>query len=127
MAKLVRVSDPNNKDLRPSEIADRLKFIDPTPVIMLAGAKSDRAVKVMGGVSRAAFNTQSIVIDSGISSAIEKFCIRKKIPLLGICPEAMISYPKLTTRKSNELTNGHTHFFLIGKEDKSLKFKIRLG
>ena len=121
-SKLVRINDPSNKDFRASEVADRLKFIDPTPVIVLAGAMTDRAGKVMGGVGRAAFSTQSIVMDSGISSAVEKFCIRKKTPLVGVCPEAVISYPKLSNRKHNELTNGHTHFFLIGKEDKSVKF-----
>ena len=121
-AKLVRINNPSNTEFRPSEVADRLKFIEPTPVIVLAGAMTDRAGKVMGGIGRVAFNTQSTIIDSGLGSAIEKFCIRKQVPLVGVCPEAAISYPKLSNRKLNELTNGHTHFFLIGKEDKSVKF-----
>ena len=121
-SKLVRITDPSSKDFRASEVADRLKFIDPTPVIVLAGAMTDRAGKVMGGIGRAAFNTQSTVMDSGMGSAIEKFCVRKKTPLVGVCPEAAISYPKISNRKLNELTNGHTHFFLIGKKDKSVKY-----
>ena len=83
---------------------------------------NERAGRVMGGIGRVAFNTTSVVMDSGTSSAIEKFCMRKKVPLVGVCPEAAISYPKVSARKPNELTNGHTHFFLIGKEDKSVKF-----
>ena len=120
--KLVKIIDPAKEDFRPSEVADRLKFIEPTPVIVLAGAMTERAGRVMGGIGRVAFNTQSVVMDSGIASEVEKFCMRKKVPLIGVCPEAVISYPKINKRRPNELTNGHTHFFLIGKEDKSVKF-----
>ena len=42
--------------------------------------------------------------------------------MIGVAPEAQISYPKLSRKKANELANGHSHFFLIGKEDKSVKF-----
>lgn len=44
--------------------------------------------------------------------------MRKNVPLIGVCPEKEIAYPKInpTKRKENELTNGHTHFFLIGDE-----------
>ena len=33
-------------------------------------------------------------------------------------PEAQVTYPRINPaqRKDNELTNGHTHFFLIGDE-----------
>ena len=37
-SKLIRVPDPNKDDFRASEVADRLKFIEPTPVVVLAGA-----------------------------------------------------------------------------------------
>jgi hypothetical protein len=40
VAKLVRVADPTHPDLRVQEIADRLKFTEPTPVIIMAGAMS---------------------------------------------------------------------------------------
>ncbi len=42
-AKLVRVPNPNDPDFRISEIADKLKFIKAAPVIILAGAMSQRA------------------------------------------------------------------------------------
>lgn len=44
--------------------------------------------------------------------------------MIGICPETEIAYPKInpTKRKENELTNGHTHFFLIGDEAAGRKF-----
>lgn len=106
-------------------MADRLKFVQPNPVIVLAGAMTQRAGKTMAGVTRAAFRTDAMIIDSGISSCVEKFCLRKNVKLIGVCPEAECSYPRLNPaqRQENELANGHTHFVLIGKEDKSRKFK----
>ena len=53
-AKLIRITDPRHQDFRVSEIADRLKFVQPTPVILLAGAMSKRAGKTMAGIARAA-------------------------------------------------------------------------
>ena len=53
-AKLVRVKDPFNPNFRIQEVADRLKFVEPTPVVILAGAMTQRVGKTMGGVARAA-------------------------------------------------------------------------
>ena len=38
--------------------------------------------------------------------------------MIGVCPEAEVDYPRLNpiNKKESELTNGHTHFFTIGKE-----------
>ena len=122
-AKLVRVPDPNQADFRASEVADRLKFIDPTPVVVLAGAMNqDRDCKTMAGICRGASNTKSIIIDSGMGCNIEKHCIRRGVRLIGVCPEACIAYPKLSKKQNNELANGHSHFFLIGTEDKKVQF-----
>jgi hypothetical protein len=72
----------------------------------------------LAGVCRAALRTDAIILDSGVGSGIEKFCIRKNVPLVGVCPENEIKYPRInpTKRKDNELTNGHTHFFMIGDQ-----------
>jgi hypothetical protein len=125
-ARLVRVHNPFSIDLRVTEIADRLKFVAPTPVVILAGAKSERPGKTMAGIARAAFNTGANVIDSGLGTCIERFCQRKGVPLIGICPEAEVDYPRLNpaNRKETELTNGHTHFFTLGKEKGSGKNNI---
>ena len=103
-------------------MADRLKFIQPTPVVFLAGAMGSRVGKTMGGIARAAFNTGSVILDSGMGSEIEKFTMRKGVQLIGVCPEAQVSFPKISNKRENELSNGHTHFFLLGKEDRSLTF-----
>lgn len=97
-------------------MCDKLKFTQPTPVIVLAGAMTQRAGKTLAGVARAAFRTDAVVIDSGLGTGIEKFCARKQVPLIGVAPEQEIIYPRINpnSKKDNELTNGHTHFVLIG-------------
>jgi len=37
-AKLIRIKNPGEKDFRVSEICDKLKFVNASPVIILAGA-----------------------------------------------------------------------------------------
>ena len=86
---------------------------------------TQRVGKTMGGVARAASNCGAVLIDSGIGSFIEKFAIRRGLKLIGVCPEAQITYPKLSeqNRKQNELTNGHTHIVVIGSEDGNLIYQ----
>ena len=118
-AKLVRIPDAGDPDFRVSEVCDKLKITTPTPVIILVGAMTQRAGKTLAGVARAAFKTDAFIIDSGLGSGIEKFCLRKNIPLIGIAPEHEIIYPRINPndKKDNELTNGHTHFMLIGDNE----------
>jgi hypothetical protein len=63
-------------------------------------------------------------LDSGIYSGIEKFCLRRKTTLIGVAPEHQIKYPRIAqkdNRATNELTNGHTHFVLIGENQDEMK------
>ena len=134
-ASLCLVNEPFNKNLRVSDIADHFKFIEPQQVIVLIGANTRRKVKLFAGISRAALNTRAVIIDSGLQTGIEKFCLRKNLTLIGIAPENKIEYPKINPEEfSNSLlTNGHTHFILLGKDDKSLnwgqeaKFKVNFA
>ena len=134
-ASLCLVNEPFNKNLRVSDIADHFKFIEPQQVIVLIGANTRRKIKLFAGISRAALNTRAIIIDSGLQTGIEKFCLRKNITLIGIAPENQIEYPKINPEEfSNSLlTNGHTHFILLGKDDKNLtwgqeaKFKVNFA
>ena len=115
-AKLVRIGDPSDPDFRVSEVCEKLKLNQPTPVIILAGAMTQRAGKTLAGVARAAFRTDAIIIDSGLGSGMEKFCMRKHLNLIGVAPEREVIYPRINpnVKKDNELTNGHTHFVLLG-------------
>ena len=123
-ASLCLVNEPFNKNLRVSDIADHFKFIEPQQVIVLIGANTRRKVKLFAGISRAALNTRAVIIDSGLQTGIEKFCLRKNITLIGIAPENKIEYPKINPEEFSNtlLTNGHTHFILLGKDDKSLNW-----
>ena len=123
-AKLCLVNEPFNKNLRVTEIADHFSFYEPTPVIVLIGANTKRKVKLFAGLSRAALNCRAIIIDSGLQTGVERFCLRKNIELIGIAPESQIEYPKINPEPFSNtlLTNGHTHFILLGKDDKSLKW-----
>lgn len=44
--------------------------------------------------------------------------------LIGVAPENEVTYPRInpSQRRDNELTNGHTHFFLIGDEAKKYEW-----
>jgi 3-polyprenyl-4-hydroxybenzoate decarboxylase len=42
-AKLIRIKNPHDPDFRISEIADKIKFVNAAPVIILAGAMTQRA------------------------------------------------------------------------------------
>ena len=134
-SSLCLVNEPFNKNLRVSYIADHFKFIEPQQVIVLIGANTRRKIKLFAGISRAALNTRAIIIDSGLQTGIEKFCLRKNITLIGIAPENKIEYPKINPEEFSNtlLTNGHTHFILLGKDDKTLnwgqeaKFKVNFA
>jgi hypothetical protein len=50
----------------------------------------------LAGVSRAAQRTDAFIIDSGLGSGIEKFCLRKHVTLIGIAPEMEVIYPRIS-------------------------------
>ena len=122
-AKLIRIPNIDDQDFRVSEVCDRLKFNNPTPVIILGGAMTGRAGKTLAGIARAAVRADATIIDSGLGSGIEKFCIRKNLTLIGVAPDQEIIYPRIiinpNDKKDNELTNGHTHFVLLGGADET--------
>lgn len=78
----------------------------------------------MSGISRAAFNTRSVIVDSSLQTGIEMFCIRKNLTLIGISPENCIELPRPNPGNfsSKLITNGHTHFILLGNEENKLKW-----
>ena len=132
-AHLCFLNDPNAKNLRVTEVADHYHFYDPISVIVLIGANTNEKIKLFAGISRAALNCRAIILDSGVESGIEKFCLRKSIDLIGIAPESQIDYPKADNNEFSEslLTNGHTHFILL-RGDKikwgdEAKFKVSLA
>lgn len=126
------VNDANSRALKVGEIADHFNFYDPLPVISLIGANSSSKSKLMGGLVRAARNTGAVILSSGISSGVEKHCLRRNVNLIGIAPEEAINYPKPNPEVEIDkvLTNGHTHFILLKEKKRwgdELKFKMNFA
>lgn len=112
--------DPESRQLGFPEILNRFKLDEGLPVIVLCGARNSNRGKFLAGIARVAFRTDAVIIDSGLQTGIETFTMRKNVKLVGVAPEGEILYPKInpTVRDPNELSNGHTHLFLLCNTDK---------
>ena len=59
------------------DITRAFKFIEGAPVIVLAGARDSGRGKSLAGLSRAAFRSDAVIIDSGVETGIENYCLRR--------------------------------------------------
>ena len=66
---------------------DKFKYNEQLPVVNIIGAVESGRGKFYAGVARAAFNTDAVIVDNGLSSGIEKFALRRGVKLIGIAPE----------------------------------------
>ena len=80
VAKLCRLRTPDYTEIKLKEVMTEFKFIKPRPVVVLAGARFAEKGKFLAGIARAAFKTNAVVIDSGIRTGIEPFCMRNRTP-----------------------------------------------
>ena len=124
IAKLCRISNPKNKDINISEIFKRSGILENNPVILLSGAEGDKRAGLLVGIARAAYSTDAVIIDNGLKSGIETACFRKKVKLVGICPEEAIVYPtkSSTGDRLGELAAGHSHLFVIGSKGDNMRW-----
>ncbi|CAD8127926.1 unnamed protein product [Paramecium sonneborni] len=125
LAKLIKLNYSQPKTFPMTEILTKLKLDDGLPVLNFIGCRhnfdnpnSNRG-KFYAGIARACHNTDAVIIDNAITTGIEKYSLRRNCTLIGIAPEQAVSYPKLNPTKieKNELSNGHTHIFLIGGDN----------
>ena len=93
VAKLVKISDMYVKNLPIQDMLFKLQLTQSVPVVNLIGAKETNRGKFYAGIARACFNTDAIIVDNGISTGIEKYCIRRGVKLIGVAPETEIKYP----------------------------------
>lgn len=100
----------------------RLKLSEGYPVVNLIGARDTNRGKFYGGIARACFNTDAVIVDNAIGTGVEKFALRRGVKLIGVAPENDIKYPKLnpTYVDPNEITVGHTHLFLLNNQEKNM-------
>ena len=115
LAKLIKVSNIYKKNLPLRDMLDKFKYVEPTPVINIIGGMEKQRGKFYAGIARAAFNTDAIIVDNGLSCGREKFTLRRGVKLVGIAPEGEIKFPKINPSQVDplELANGHTHLFLV--------------
>lgn len=85
LAKLVgvvhkaKIENPNLTDRQLLDIARAFKFVEGMPVVVMAGARETGRGKFLAGLSRAAFRSDAAIIDSGIETGIENYCLRRSI------------------------------------------------
>lgn len=124
IAKLCRITNPKSKDIKLSEIFKRSGIIENNPVILLSGAEGDKRAGLLVGIARAAYSTDAVIVDNGLKSGIETACFRKKVKLVGICPEDSIVYPtkSSTGDRLGELAAGHSHLFVMGSKNDGMRW-----
>jgi len=124
VAKLCRIMNPRSKDIKIGEILKRCGINESLPVIMLAGAEGDQKARLLIGIARAAYSTDAVIIDNGLKSGIEQACARKKVRLIGVCPEELIVYPTKASSgdRLGELSAGHSHLFIVGSKGDNMRW-----
>lgn len=123
------------KDVKAKEVLKDLKLAGPFSVIWLAGVEGESHGKLLTGLVRAAYRTDSIIVDSGGSSGIESACAKNTVALLGVASEDSVAYPTKSSANDNPrtlVTPGHTHLITLGNKgdrmpyEDVLAFKMRL-
>ena len=59
----------------------------------------------------------AVIMDSGMTSGVEKYAMRRGVKLIGVGPERELMLPKQNSPYTDpyEISNGHTHLFLLSK------------
>lgn len=109
-----------------------LRLNGPFSVILLAGVENDGLSKLLVGLVRAAYRTDSVIVDEGGISGLEAACMKNSVALMGIASEDTVVYPIKTTETSRTLiTPGHTHLITLGNKgdrmayEEVAKFKVK--
>lgn len=124
ISKLCRIVNAKSKDIKVSDVLKRSGIVENNPVILLSGAEGDKRAGLLVGIARAAYSTDAVIVDNGLKSGIETACYRKKVKLVGVCPEEAIVYP---TKSSNgdrlgELSAGHSHLIVLGSKGDNMRW-----
>jgi len=73
----VRVYDAYAKNFPFKDVLRRLSLVGGAPVLNIIGGKgSQNRSKLYAGIVRACFNTDAVIIDSAVSSGVEKHALR---------------------------------------------------
>lgn len=59
------------------KILEKFKITEALPSVILAGARDSNRGKLLAGVARAAFRSDAVILDSGVKTGIESYCLRR--------------------------------------------------
>jgi len=62
---------------------------------LIGGKDVGKRGKFFAGLARACLKCDAVIIDSCLSSGVEKYCERRGLKLIGIAPENEVKIPKL--------------------------------
>lgn len=79
LSKLCKVKSESKTTGKIPEILEAFKFKDPHPCLILSGARDSQRGKLLAGVARAAFRSDAVIIDSGVATGIENYCLRRSM------------------------------------------------
>lgn len=79
LAKLAKIENLKLTSDQLLSVTRAFKFVEGAPVIVMAGARNSGKGKFLAGLARAAFRSDAIIIDSGVETGIENYCIRRSI------------------------------------------------
>lgn len=102
-------------------ISDFSDLEKPQPVIILSGARTSERTNLLVAISRVARSCDAVIVDSGVATGIENPCQSQQVKLAGVFLENQITMPKIsaTDIPETDLTYGHTHLFMIPKNEES--------
>lgn len=67
------------------DILRAFKFVEGSPVLIMSGARETGRGKFLAGLARAAFRSDAVIIDSGVETGIENYCLRRSRRVLTRC------------------------------------------
>lgn len=86
LAKLAKIETAKITDAQLLLATRAFKFVEGVPVIVMAGARESGRGKFLAGLSRAAFRSDAVILDSGVETGIENYCLRRsKLPSYSRC------------------------------------------
>lgn len=77
MSKLCKIKNSKKVTQHLPKILEAFKFKKALPSIVMAGSRDNKRGKLLAGVARAAFRSEAVILDSGVASGIENYCLRR--------------------------------------------------
>jgi hypothetical protein len=82
LSKLCKIKSSKNIEKQLPKILEAFKFKEAVPSLVIAGSRDKNRGKLLAGVARSAFRSDAVILDSGVASGIEKYCLRRSKNLI---------------------------------------------